>query len=179
MAWTAPITFTAGSVLTFTQLNTYLRDNMLEMAPALGTTLGQYFVSDGINSLKTCLGTSARSATSVSTASTTYVNTGTVLSATATTGTQAQVMWSTRIENSATNDNAFASYAVSGASSNAASDGWSVSVDGITAANFCRLSQHTCDTSLTAGSNTFTMQHRAGGGGTATFQDRIVIVLPF
>jgi hypothetical protein len=38
MAWTTPITFVDGSVLTAAQLNTYLRDNMLETMPAKATT---------------------------------------------------------------------------------------------------------------------------------------------
>ncbi len=49
MAWTAPITFTSGSVLTAAQLNTYLRDNLNETAPAKFTAAGQLFVSTAAN----------------------------------------------------------------------------------------------------------------------------------
>lgn len=49
MAWTAPKTFTSGSALLFSELNTYLRDNLNQTFPALATTDNQYLVSNGAN----------------------------------------------------------------------------------------------------------------------------------
>lgn len=37
MAWTAPSTWVSGAILTAAQLNTQLRDNMLELAPFFAT----------------------------------------------------------------------------------------------------------------------------------------------
>ncbi len=69
-------------------------------------------------------------------------------------------------------------FAVTGASSVAASDDKSV---GYTAATHVgssfRLGAAVIITGLSAGSNTFTAKYRALGGGTATYQDRQIAVM--
>jgi hypothetical protein len=179
VAWTAPITFTAGSTLTAAQLNTYLRDNMLLMAPNIGTTIGDYFASDAANSIVRRLPVSSRQPASVNTTSVTYVQLGAgTPTVTATTGTRAMIFLAVRIENNTANAGALCSYQISGATTAAAADSISVAIDGIAAANFNRLAMANCETVLTAGSNTFTVNYRATSG-TATFQDRLLAVLPF
>lgn len=180
MAWTAPITFTAGSTLLFSDLNTYLRDNMLQMAPAIGTTVGDYFIGSAANTLARRLPVSSRQAASVNTANTTYTLLGaSTPTVTASTGIKALVLTACRLENSTVNVNAFCSYAISGTTTAAAADNVGINIDGITAANFLRLGQVNLESALTAGTgNTFTHSYRAGGG-TATFQDRLIAVLPF
>lgn len=51
MAWTAPITFAAAAVLTAAQLNTNLRDNLNETAPAKVTTAGDLVYATAANAL--------------------------------------------------------------------------------------------------------------------------------
>ncbi len=53
MSWTAPITFSEGAPLTAAQLNTMIRDNLLETAPAKASldAIGGYFVTDEYNRL--------------------------------------------------------------------------------------------------------------------------------
>lgn len=46
MAWTTPITFITDEILTASDLNASLRDNMNETAVAKATTPGSYFVYD-------------------------------------------------------------------------------------------------------------------------------------
>lgn len=52
MAWTAPATATVGQILTAAFMNAQLRDNMLQTAPALVTTLGDIVVTTAANTLK-------------------------------------------------------------------------------------------------------------------------------
>lgn len=47
MAWTAPITWSANTVLTAAQLNIHLRDNLNEMAPSKISAANHYIVSTG------------------------------------------------------------------------------------------------------------------------------------
>lgn len=45
------MTFVSNAVLTAAQLNTHLRDNLLETAPAKATAPGRFIVSTGLNSI--------------------------------------------------------------------------------------------------------------------------------
>jgi hypothetical protein len=51
MAWTAPRTWVSGETLTAALLNTHLRDNLLETAPAKVTTAGDLTYATGANAL--------------------------------------------------------------------------------------------------------------------------------
>jgi hypothetical protein len=51
MAWTSPMTFTDDTVLTASQLNTHLRDNLLETMPAKATQASTFFAVDATNHL--------------------------------------------------------------------------------------------------------------------------------
>ena len=52
MVWSAPATWTVGQVVTAANLNTHLRDNLLETAPAKVTTDGDIVVATGANALE-------------------------------------------------------------------------------------------------------------------------------
>lgn len=179
MAWTAPITFVAGTVLTAAQLNTNLQQNLLAQAPAVGTTVGDYFVSTAANTLARRLPVTARTAASVTTTSATYVALTGGPAVTVTTGTRAMIYWATQLQISVTDQSALCSYAISGATTNAADDQISVAIDGVTSGNFLRLATCNCETILTAGSNVFTLQYRTSSAATGTFQDRFISVMPF
>lgn len=186
MAWTAPITFTAGSTLLFSDLNTYLRDNMLQMAPAIGTTTGHYFVSSAANTLVARLPVSSRQPSQVTTTSLTYVQLGAATpTITATTGTKCLVWTACRLGNSIADSNALCSFDVSSATTQAADDNRGINIDGLAAANagtvdnMPRLGQMDFISNLTAGSNVFTHDYRAGTSGTAIFQDRLITAMPF
>lgn len=47
MAWTPPMNFQDGQVLTAAQLNNFVRDNLLETMPAKATGFGAWMTSDG------------------------------------------------------------------------------------------------------------------------------------
>jgi len=171
MAWTVPPTAVAGALLTASQWNAGVRDNLLETAPAKATLSGRIFVSTGANSIAQRSIVSDKITAQQNTASGSYVNLGTVgATVTVTTGTLAQVHHGCQLFSSTTGT-VWASYAISGATTVSASDEWANEANG-TDGNRSGVSElHT----VTAGSNTFQQKYRVGSG-TGTFDDRYIIV---
>lgn len=179
MAWTAPMTAIAGNAFTAAQFNTYVRDNLLETAPAKATAAGNIFVSTGTNAIAQRVPGSVSVSGSGTTSSSSYTSvlTGsTAPSVTVTTGEKAMVAISARVTSSNTSAVYF-SYGVSGATTVAPSDSWSAFVSGST--NTMRIGASGIITGLTPGSNTFTMQYRATGSATGTYQLMNISVIPF
>src|SRR5215471_3152234 len=117
-------------------------------------------------------------ATSQNTASTTYVDLGTVGPAvTLETGTQALVTVGATMTNGTINDGAAMSFAVSGATTLAAADANAVYLQNVASGQNFGYSFVSLVTGLTAGSNTFTAKYRAVTGGTATFVNRNIVVV--
>jgi hypothetical protein len=120
-------------------------------------------------------------ATSQSTTSTTYTGLTTAGAVTVTTGTKALVSISGSFENGAgVNVTALMSFAISGATTVAASDQYSTGLSYVSTGggNFQTKSGATfVVTGLTAGSNTFTTQFRKGGGDTPGFSARTISVV--
>jgi hypothetical protein len=180
VAWTTFPTLIDGQIWTgaHTQL---IRDNFAETAPAKATTPGSHFAGTGTNSIAERIPATATNlgAGSVgTTTSTSYVQalTGTTLPSIAvTTGVKALVAFSTRHTAATAGQNVWTSIAVSGATTIAASDNWAMSWDGTGQHYYCMTY---LETSLTAGSNTFTMQARVSSG-TGTFSTQRVSVVPF
>jgi len=52
MSWTAPRTFVTAEVVTASIMNTHVRDNLLETAPAKATAAGDIFVATAANAIK-------------------------------------------------------------------------------------------------------------------------------
>lgn len=152
MAWTTPRTWVTGEVVTAAYFNTNLRDNLNFLVGAAG----------------------AEVLTSETTTSTTYTDLATVGPAvTVTTGVSALALFSAEMGNSTANATLL-SVAVSGATTLAASENYRAvdnTTSGVTGFN------HKFFTGLTAGSNTFTLKYRVGGG-TGTFLIRRVTVIP-
>jgi hypothetical protein len=185
MAWTAPMTFTANSVLTAAQLNTHLRDNMLETAPARATTAGGYFVTSSANSIVERVGARLTISPEEATSSTSYTDLATFgPQVTVNTSTIALVMWGCEIMNDSASSAATSRCAidVSGATTNAASNNRSLCVTstGTAAAPGSRYqaSHVVYYDDLTPGANVFTLKYRASSGN-ATFGNRRLIVLPY
>jgi hypothetical protein len=110
----------------------------------------------------------------VTTTSATYgAGTGTNVAVTATTGTTAMVIVTGAVA-PANNQSAFMSFAVSGATTQAATDARAVAETNISSG---QASTVTVVTGLTAGSNTFTANYRSTTG-TATFTNRTISVIP-
>lgn len=112
-------------------------------------------------------------ATSQGTSSTSYTDLATAGPAvTLTTGTKALVIISSSQEASIGGYNTYAGFAVSGATTIAAAD-----TRGIRLKTGAQLSAAYLVTTLTAGSNTFTMKYKAESGSTANFLNREIAVI--
>lgn len=178
MAWTTPLTAVANATLTAAQWNASVRDDLLETAPAKATTAGRIFVATGANTIAERAISANAIATQQSTTSTSYTNLATTGPAvTVTTGANAIAFISGLLSNNTSTAFALASIAVSGATTVAASDSNSLNWQPSSATSSgVRATAVAYYTSLTPGSNTFTMQYRASAG-TATFQDRVLTVM--
>lgn len=177
MAWTAPMTATTNQTLTAAQWNAQVRDNLLETMPAKATVDGSYFLANGANSLVQRKSAEATLTGLQTTTSTTYTDLTTAGPAvTATTGTRALVWITALMSNTSANAFTHASFAVSGATTTAANDQWSIRSNGLHATGYFRCTSATV-IPLTAGSNTFTMKYRVGSG-TGRFDHRHIIVMP-
>lgn len=185
MAWTAPKTFTSGSVLLFSELNTYLRDNLNQTFPALATTDNQYLVSTGANApgVRSVKAARVETAETFVSAGGTFGDCATVgpTVSSVTTGTRALIFVSCCSSASTANPPTRMGFAVSGATTSGASTNQCFSTsDPRTPAVNCRTAgcMVLSRTDLTAGSNTFTAKYQIDSG-TATFQHRELIVMPF
>lgn len=179
MTWTTPKTWVANTVLYAADLNTHMRDNMQELAPAKATTAGSIFVTEGINRIVERTPDFAEIHTAEMTGSTSWTNLFTTgPSLTIRTGGSALFFISASVKNTASNATSLMSVEVSGSSDINPSDDWAFRVDGITENNETRYSSFHYERNLTPGMNTFTMKYKAGSG-MATFAHREMVVFPF
>lgn len=182
MVWTAPNTAVAGQVWTAADFNLYVRDNLLQTGPALhGVNTNGYFTQRGDNDVFPARMVASGVDTSATTiTSTTYADSAPPgPSVTVTTDTSAAVFMSAAMA-----DEAAMSFAVSGATTIAASDSFwilrthynpgAIAGDRGTAFRIVVLNN------LTAGSNTFTAKYRRVTtiGGSTSFSSRYIGVMP-
>lgn len=155
MAWSAPIIHAVGDVLTASDWNITSNDVSF-LASTIGATV----------------------ATSQTTTSTSFADLATVgPTATLTTGANAIVTLTANFTNTGTNNQCIMAYAISGATTLAATSATSASFYTQTSLNSAQLSATYLQTGLTAGSNTFTAKY-AVNSGTGTFAFRNIIVMP-
>lgn len=179
MAWTSPMTAVSNTALTAAQWNAHVRDNLLETAPGKASGVSQLFVSTGANAIAARTPTGATVITSQATTSTSYADLTTVgPSVSVTTGTKAIVCVSATLLNSGTNFGSYASYAVSGVTTIAAADQWSIILDGTALSNPMRVGAVHFQESLNPGVNVFTMKYKADATSSASFANRHLFVIP-
>lgn len=179
MAWTVPKTWTSSTTPTAAELNTYLRNNMLETAPAKATTPLSQFASTGANAIAQRNIKYDYIATAQTTSSTSFTNLSTVgPSVTVSTAGSCLVVWGAEVQIASNTDIARMSVECSGATSVAASDLRSILV-GYSAAgtNYAQVSQAVLFSSLNTGTHTFTCKYRMTSG-TGTFTYRRLAVFP-
>ena len=180
MAWTAPRTWVTAEVVTASQMNTHVRDNFLETVPAVITGTGEYAVGDGANSVVPRLAVTDGEAASQTTTSTSYANLATAgPSVGPTVSNIAWVSVSCRMESDTAGKNAFMSFAISGATTLAASDTFSLSYESGAADDGMQAAFSMVVTGITVGGNTFTAKYRTESSNTATFSRRRIAVIPF
>lgn len=174
------MTFTAGAPLTAAQLNTHLRDNLLETATSKATVAGQIFAGQGKYSIAARLPTFVVDTSSGSTNSTTYTDLASEgPSVTVTTGQRAMVWLTCESEASSNAGMRVASYTVSGATEREPLETNHIRQDGNVLNNGMQWSQFNFEDSLNPGENTFTMVYKVGTASyTGTFRNRSILVWP-
>ncbi len=179
MAWTAPRTWVTSEVVTASLLNTHVRDNLLQTAPAKASAGGGYIIGTGVGVVAERQLANAEVTTGEGTASSTFTNLATSGPAvTVTTGTVALVVVSARVTGSAIGVRPVMGWAVTGATSLSAAEQYCFEAEISVSGDFYQAS-HMSTRTLTGGSNTFTAKYAdIGGTGTATFQWRKIQVLP-
>jgi hypothetical protein len=177
-AWTPSATSTlttTGDMLYASAANTLANR-------AVGTTGQVLTVAGGVPTWATPASSSPASASATvatlqTTTSTSYTDLSTAGPAvTITTGTKALVLINSTLYKSNTGSNGYVGFAVSGATTIAASDTTAMNWNNQAYSNN-RFSVSTRVTGLTAGSNTFTLKYRITGGGTGEYENREIIVI--
>ncbi len=182
MAWTVPMTFIDGTVLTAAQLNTNLRDNFLETIPAKSTGNGGagagHFAIQGPYQIAERGVAYSEVNTYQSTAETNYGDLATVgPSVSIQTGTNAWVLFSAEMASDDPAAETTFGIAISGATEIEARDDLSVCTTAGGGA-FNSYMNNAFVTDLTPGVNVFTMKYKASQGD-ATFGRRHLWVMAF
>jgi hypothetical protein len=178
MAWSVPATAIAGQPFTAVLANAQMRDNLNATAPALATTISSWFTGTGANAIAERIPAQNNTLASSTTTSTSYTNLGDGVSTSVTvaTGTSALVLLYANFFNSVNATNTWVSFAVSGATTIAASDSFSL-MHNYNGGKRFGVPFYVNGT-LTPGNNTFTMKYRVTGN-TGTYTTRRIGVIPF
>lgn len=178
MVWTSPMTFTDGRPLTAAQMNTQVRDNMLETETAKASAAGGFFVAQAPHSIALRKPRKAFVDTAEDVTETDYTDlTTTGPKVTCQTGRTALCIVGARCDNTASNS-VFMSVEVQGASQLEAADARALvgpgGGDSLTTMSTFWLYEN----DLTPGENTFLCKYRTNAG-TGNFGRRRLIVIPF
>jgi len=180
MSWTAPMTAVDNTKFTAAQFNTYVRDNLNATMPGMASSAGNLLITSPTapHTIVERALVQAVVATSEATTSNTYTDLATVgPSMTINTGTAAIVFWAAMMQTATTNTEMEMAYAVSGATTVAATDNVRLMLNGVTSAKTNRLGRFYLHTGLNAGTNTFTAKYRTNSSVSATFQYRLLGVM--
>jgi hypothetical protein len=171
------MTATANTAFTAAQFNTHVRDNLNETAPAKATAAGRWFISTGANTIAERAITTSEVVTLESTTSTSYTDLTTGGPAvTLTTGTKAMVIITSQGSTNTADSQSYISFAISGATTLAATDDNCLVYTSATTSDPYRASMVQVVT-VTAGSNTFTLKYRSSNGAVlASFTRRQLTV---
>lgn len=180
MAWTTPMVATEGDVLTASEYNLYIRDNLMEMAAHKARLPGSVWVSEGSNRVRelrpaTDTVTIQHSLAARFTAYRDVQSAGPMVSLQ--TQSTAIVTISAEMMNTGLRSQASASFEVTGATTINPSDLRRICHDGAPAERWTRQSA-TCKVALNPGNHMFRMRYRSGGGGDVYFRRRSITVLP-
>lgn len=172
-------TWVTAEIVTASMMNTHVRDNMLQTAPAKVTTASQILVSTAANTIEARSFGANEIGGAESTTSTSYTNLATTGPAlTMTTGVFAWASIAARMSNDVAGTSNLISIAVTGASAISASDNQSLEYESSVAFDALRASYSYLVTGLTAGSNTFTLKYRVSAANSGTFSLRRLSIIP-
>ncbi|MDK1473617.1 hypothetical protein QNO07_09315 [Streptomyces sp. 549] len=173
------MTAVATSVFTAAQFNTFLRDNLVETAPAKAATAGSHFAVSDVNEIAERTSDTNADLGSGTTTSTSYGNLDAPAAAgpavTVTTGPRALIVVHCTLSNSGGGSSRMG-YEISGATSSTPADNRGIGFFGL-AGGTVVAGTTVLHVGLTPGSNTFTSQYRVSSG-TGTFSARRILVFP-
>lgn len=173
------MTAIANATFSDVQFNRYIRDNLLETAPAKATAAGQHFASVDVNSIEARAIQTAFISTSQTTTSTSWADLATV-------GPQISNIWcgqnalvwiNCEVSHATADTEANVGFSYSGATSGDPQNWNRIIHDGVNAGKSWRHSMQWHLTDLNPGYHTFTMKYKVVSG-TGTFARRELIVLP-
>lgn len=185
MAWTTLPTYVDGNVLTAAQLNA-IAANINATSPAFATATGRIFVSTGANAVAQRVPTVVRVVggpqTTASASFTDLVTVGPSVPTLAT-GTNAIFAVSAFILNTTAGQGGYMGVAVSGATTIAADVTRALRIMSGAASELSKQSyigmfSSVAGTTLVAGNNTFKAMYSVVASGTASFDERELLVLP-
>ena len=179
MSWTSPMTATTGNVLTAAQFNTNWRDNMLVSEAAVATGAGNLLVCTA--SAHTPVERTPQvefQGGADSTTNTSFTTLADSPSIAITTGTKALVSIGAGVSNDTAAFGCRVGLDVSGATTIGATDSTSYYADSGLAGDGHQGTWVTI-INLNAGFHLFDHRYRAVFGGTATFNRRLLVVIPF
>ena len=177
MAWTAPRTYVTAEIIKASILNTDVRDNLLETAPAKATAATGLIIADGLNSVVERTLSDNEVDTSETTASTSFTDLATTgPTVTVGTGGTVVVLIGCRMNNNTAGALSWMSIDVSGATSLSPNEKWSLMFESSAADDSAMMSRHYLF-ALTSGSNTFTAKYKVSAG-TGSFDHRQLTVIP-
>lgn len=181
MAWTTPMTAVTGNVFTAAQFNTHVRDNLLMTAPGIATTAANIIVTTASKVVTERIPSVEFVGTFETTTSTSYTDLTTPGPAvTVVTGTKAVIMLGAHAENTIAGLGTRMGVTISGATSSAASDTNSYYAESSNADDGFKGAWVMINSALTGGTNVFTAKYRTtAGGGTSTFGNRLMAIIPF
>jgi hypothetical protein len=182
MAWNAPITWVANTVLTAAQLNAQLRDNISETAPAKAAVAGSHFVTTGSHAIaeRRIVTASVTTTQSITTTNTWLDLTTPGPQVSLTTGANALVWINALGSHSVADSRIWAGFSVTGATPSTtypADESRSLGIVSSSTTVGQRAGICVQLTNLTPGSNTFKMLYRNTATGTATFASRTIVVM--
>lgn len=182
MAWSAPMTAVANTAFTAAQFNTYIRDNLLETAPAKATGEGSWFVGNGPNQIVERFWSVDEVSATATTTSTSYTDLASSSgpSVTCATSSRALVILTGNLTTNVKAEYAVMSFAVSGDSTVAAADTNALHIESAVDGDGTNMQASVVVplSTLTPGNNTFTCKYRVTDG-TGTFNHRRILVLPY
>lgn len=175
------MTAVAGTPFTAPQWNVYVRDNLNHCAPAVATAGARWIVTTGWNSLAERSPLVEIFHTADTTANTSYEDLDRVgPDLTVTSGPRLIVTLGAAISNSTAGWGGRISVGTSGATAFEPSDRNSFFAESGNANDGFKGTWTTIyEAGVTAGETTWTCKYRAVGGATATFDDRLLAIIPF
>lgn len=177
MSWTAPATFTDGNVLSAADMNTFLRDNMLETMPGKATGQLRHYIADGANRIIERQIVKEYIEVADVTSSTSYGDLGTVGPSITLVASQAVlVFWTMYVENNTAGATNCSSIDVSGATVSGPADSKALMIPIYTADKGRQVGMADIIAGLAPGTHTFKLQYRVDSG-TGKFAKRSLIVI--